>query len=347
MEGGRRGAAAAAHAARRLAIGAIGCALALAPAGCGGDDPSAVGPGAVRTANPERTFAPLLEVAADEPWRPLAARWFVEHSLLGISGCENRPIATGRALPELRNEATDWIFVEGIGRDSRSYYRNVYVEDCQLGDGRLYADQLTRPYDPGSRLEGLSEDQGFYLDLADEARSGPPPAAVTAPVYVERVDEGDSRVRLTYWTLYGMHGTPGEPTAHEGDWERVDVLLRADGDRYEPEAVQVLREPSASGGAAQPVDTAWSSAGRVDRTHPVVRVAPATHTMVPVGRDEPCADCVPWRTWDTLDDARDQLWYGFGGAWGEVGGSSATTGPLGPHGYWPTPADKERDLLEG
>ncbi|MDP9134021.1 MAG: hypothetical protein M3N56_04240, partial [Actinomycetota bacterium] len=60
-----------------------------------------------------------------------------------------------------------------------------------------------------------------------------------------------------------------------------------------------------------------------------------------------CGDCVPWETWRSLSDARKELWYGFGGAWGQVGSTSTTTGPLGPHQFFPSAAEKARQRAEG
>jgi hypothetical protein len=320
-----------------LAATLAGCALILGASGCVDDESSAVGPGAVRTADPERTFAPLLEVAADEPWRPMSARWLIEHAVFGAAGCGDRTIAVGRTMPERRTvNSTNWIFPSGLGHGPNHYDRTAFDSNCELdAERRIYADQLTRPRDPGPRVEGLSSDQGFYLDLVDEARGGPALGArIVTPAYVERVDEGDSGIRLTYWTLYGMSGTAGDASAHEGDWEHVDVVLRADGDRYEPLAVQAAD------------DVPWSAVRSVDGTHPVVSVERKSHTMTAARRGAGCGDCVHWRTWDTLADARKQHWYGFGGAWGEVGPTGASTGPLGPHGYWPTAAEKAHAVSE-
>ena len=33
----------------------------------------------------------------------------------------------------------------------------------------------------------------------------------------------------------------------------------------------------------------------------------------------------------------------FGGAWGDIGTNSATTGPLGPHGFFASDAEKHRE----
>ena len=339
MEGSRRGFAAWA------AVVAIACALAAGASGCG-DDESGAAPaapaGTVQTKDPLQTFAPLLELAADEPWQPMSAHWFIERSIFWFAedeGCADRKIAVGHAFPEQWTPRYDWIFPKGLGGWSwPAYFRNPYDSKCEYDfDKRFYADQLTRPHDPGARVEGLRPGEGFYLDLDDVARAGPPPAGgattIGQPVYAERTDEGDDGVRLTYWTLFGMHGMPGEPNAHEGDWVRADVLLRDDGeDRYEPVAVQ---------GGLGVAETSWDDVRRVDDTHPVMRVARATHEVSASGAR--CAGCAEWEAWRSLADARKELWYGFGGAWGEVGASDATTGPLGPHGVFPTAAQRARE----
>jgi hypothetical protein len=40
-----------------------------------------------------------------------------------------------------------------------------------------------------------------------------------------------------------------------------------------------------------------------------------------------------WRTWLRMIDVQRVSWFGYGGAWGEVGLSAETTGPLGPSRY--------------
>ena len=52
------------------------------------------------------------------------------------------------------------------------------------------------------------------------------------------------------------------------------------------------------------------------------------------GVDVPTHDKVDmgtrWQTWNSLEDAREQPWWSFGGAWGHAGRFSFSTGPLGP-----------------
>jgi hypothetical protein len=336
-----------------------GCALTFGASGCGDDESGASEPGAVQTGSPLRTFAPLVEVAADEPWRPMSARWFLERSIFWFAeddGCADRKIAVGHTLPEQQNIEIDWIYAKGLGGWSwPAYYRDPYDAQCELNtDLQFDADELTRPHDPGPRADGVRPGEGYYLDLVDAARSGPA-AGAKVPAYAERTDEGDGSVRLTYWTLFGMHGTPGEPDAHEGDWVRVDVLVRDVGDGgYEPVAVQV--EEAGAGRSADVVtgpdgtpvrETAWSATRRAGDTHSVVRLASRTHTVTVAASGRRCADCSPLETWKSLVDVRKEVWYGFGGAWGAVGATSATTGPLGPHRFFPTAAEKAQERAGG
>lgn len=335
MEGSWRGVA---WAATMLA----GCALMLGASGCGDDESSAVAPGAVETKSPERTFAPLIEVAADEPWRPMSARWFIERSALWYT--DDRPscgafvVAVGHTMPELQDSVTDWIYPTGLGaQHQKAYYRAPKGPNCDLDlDRRVFADQLVRPHDPGPREpDGAKRGEGFYLNLSDDARDGPADRA-RVPVYVGRTDEGDSGMRLTYWMLFGMHGEPGEPRAHEGDWERFDLLLDDLGDgAYRPRTMQT------DGLDGQEIP--WGEVRHTGGTHPVVVAARGTHSLSLVTSRDRCAACDRWVSWNTLVDVHRQPWYGFGGAWGDLGESNATTGPLGPHGHWATMAEKARD----
>ena len=175
-----------------------------------------------------------------------------------------------------------------------------------------------------------------YRDLRDSARGGPPGpepgggALEHAPVYFERRDEGDSRTRLSYWALYGMHRPDRAAAAHEGDWQRVDVVLdRVDDDRYLPRAVQLGFDP---GDPAAPGRRTlrWRDLIRHDRTHPIFISDDGDHRLTPAGDPTGCGGCVQWRTWTVLSDARAEPWAGFDGPWGEVGATVATSGPLGP-----------------
>jgi hypothetical protein len=321
----------------------------LMTSGCGSDS-SGAGSASVETRSPERTFAPLVQLDRAERWRPMGAQWLIDRSALWFAddqGCGDRMIAVGRELGAQRTNVVDWIFVYGLGASSTPYWRKPYDAACRFdGPYRFYAHQHTRPYDV-DRHKGLRRTEGFYLDLMDRARGGQPVrrdghelAVSGVPAYVERhaqeVD-GDPGLRLTYWLLFGMNdpAKAGAPE-HEGDWERLDVLLQeGDGeDEYLPRAVML-------GSADTRRRVSWKSTQRVgDRgsaqtTHPVASAARGDHTLEPSRSRADCERCASWRTWAKLMPAKKQLWYGFGGAWGDIGRGSQTTGPLGPHDGWP------------
>lgn len=363
MEGVRRGG--------RWAGAALVCMLALLPA-CGDG-------GKIATGDPARTFAPIVYLHPDERFMPVSARWFIARSALWLAddqGCEDRKISVGKRLKAQQNEITDWTFLTGIGwgpaywreaNDARCEPRNVY---------RYYANQLTRPYeDSPDRAADLRLTEGYYLDLMDWARPGVPASATPGghaiaevPAwYAQRRTEvdGEPGLRLVYWFLYGFDeprdstGRPIERLAHEGDWERVELLLRGGEGSWEPVQIELARPY----GSRRTVP--WDQLGRQataasgeeddDRTHPVLFAARGSHTLYHrPGRHSQVVDLPKGRTVKVQDDARGvcqacpridtaarllpvrvRHWFGFGGAWGEPGRDSFTTGPLGPHGRWP------------
>lgn len=182
---------------------------------------------------------------------------------------------------------------------------------------------------------------------------------------------------LTYWMLYGLSEPPGPDPAmnafvHEGDWERISVRLAKlepqDSDRYLPLSARYHYHDHSR-------EIPWYAVRRVvggtgadqgGATHPVVYSAEGSHASYwragryeavyePGGRrllavhDDAiaCPDCPQWHTWKLTRPVRAELWYGFGGAWGKVGASAATTGPLGPSPYKLTVPDDPTTVLVG
>lgn len=324
---------------------AVACLLAVvAPAGCGGSAASSV-----ETADPVTAFAPEVRLHPDEPALPVGARWFIDHSVLRFAedeGCDDLKIAVGRSLRAQRSEVADWIYVDDLGT-SPVYWRNASGPDCDWRLGEQYhSNDVTRPHHPRGRAPALRPGEGFFLDLADGARAGGDADAVgQVPAYAERRPariDGEPGLRLTYWLLFGLNAPSlrnpeqrGEPT-HEGDWERVEVLVRAHGDDvYEPVALRLFHQVPPGPVAHLRRELPWRSVPRVAgstgaETHPVLAAARGIHALraVPAGG---CARCLRWRTWSDLRDLRHEAWYGFGGGWGEPGRDDATSGPLGPY----------------
>lgn len=335
-------------------------------AGCG--DGSG-GSGDVETMRPERAFAPLVVFDRAERLLPVDARWFVDRSTLWFAddeGCGDRRVASGRVLTARAGSDQVPLIIEALGRRAPSYWRESRDGSCEpRNNARHYADEHTRPHSTGQRTTHLRLAEGYYLDLADSARRGFVPTSdneqvrLDAPTYWERRAieiDGQPGLRVSYWLLFGAHRPPdatGRPSAaftHEGDWERVDVDLAGEGGSYEPVRVR-LNGPHSGTRRVRWGALRLSSAD--SGAHPVLYAARDSHTLYPrpgtrwtkIDVDgetveladhvpDSCEDCPRMRTWEHLHEATLEPWYGFGGAWGEIGPSDETTGPLGPHGRW-------------
>jgi hypothetical protein len=196
---------------------------------------------------------------------------------------------------------------------------------------------MTRPLDDHPDRVDISDHEGFYLDF-DESTE--PDAFSPVPVWTERREPNT----ITYWLFYGR-SVPrsngiGLPAQHEGDWEHVNVVL--DPATQVPSEVQFLAH--AGGGDAH----AYVDLTRSGGIHPVVYSAWTAHGSYPdTGSTEQCNDlgCLDderddggaiWETWHDVRPAPDQGWCGFGGAWGHIGQTDFTNGPLGPS-IWKNP----------
>ena len=262
------------------------------------------------------TYAPLVYLASGDPYRPMSAETFVNRSRLRWShdGCPDDQVAAAGAVDAAR-----------LGSGGYSHrMKNVL---CVHTGATYRSNARTRPYDLVS-----DANEGFLLDLDNAARPG---STGAASVYVDYV-AGD---HLTYWFLYGFSDAPAAFDVvnvfdHEGDWERLAVRLDSS-DR--PVTVAYFQH---NGHCVLP----WSAAPK-SGTHPVVYSARGTHASyatagahpipVPVypDPDDVTDRGVTWSTWDVLLPVRDQPWYGYGGAWGQVGSSRYATGPLGPSAF--------------
>lgn len=319
-------------------------------------------PRGVETSDPVATFAPMVAVHPNERWLPIAADEFIAESTLRWrdGDCGDDAIAAGAGVATTRVPVLD---PARLGLERRPYeHRPGRPPGCLAG--RLFATSgYTRPNDP-LRANDIPRDEGFYLDLDDSQRLAALGAtAATAPVYYERHREthrGEPALRITYWMLFRMHQPPGpsvltEPAGHEGDWERVSVLLRAvASDRYVALSVRYTNEDARARYADTARDVPWRSVRRVGgsgqaRTHPTAVAARGSHTLYPkpvrrlvvthgvaTGQKKlydnglDCPRCIPWRTWRDLRSATREPWYGFGGAWGDSLEPRNAAAGLGP-----------------
>jgi hypothetical protein len=139
---------------------------------------------------------------------------------------------------------------------------------------------------------------------------------------------------MTYWFFYAYNAKSG--VNHEGDWERISIYFDT---AYRPIVVAYYHHD------CFPELVPWANVQKFQGTHPLVFSALGGHASYPTaGNQEICgpggafatdytAHGRYWYTWGNIGRAYDQLFYGYGGAWGTTGQFSATTGPLGPSWY--------------
>jgi hypothetical protein len=327
----------------------------------------------VITQDPVTAFAPLVHLHSREKLMPMSASAFLRNSWLAWAhdkGCDDW-VPGG---PHEKNPSDDHTTLGRFDHNrlaGPAAYEHVTADnDCGEADGPAFrTTDHTRPFDTRHRPRGLDAREGFYLDLDDVRRKGtgtvktegPQTVLKPMPVYYERMADkvdGVPAQRITYWTFYGLSEPPGADAGtrflvHEGDWERISVLIKpgANAGEYLPVSVRYHAHDGSR-------DVAWAAVKRVgtggsnDSTHPVVYSAVGSHASYwRAGRYEnvfylngkrqfavfddarACSKCPHWRTWESLLDTRLQRWYGFGGAWGDVGSNTGFTGPLGPSRY--------------
>ncbi len=323
----------------------------------------------VSTTNPAAAFAPLIRLHPDDSSFPISVDRFLERASLKWKNGEDcialDDVATGRIADRKTAAPVPRLDAAHLG-GRRAAYRRSPDRSCGQRDGAVYrSTDFTRPYDDGPRRADLDIDEGFYLDLLSDSHDGDPAAGAReagaivddVPAYYERKVVsvgGRPGLRVTYWLLYGYsesHRAGNSPVlSHEGDWERVHVLLeRHDKRRWIP--VEIGYDSPEARLRTVP----WRALER-SGSHPVLFSARDSHTAyawpgehrrrVGIGdvdgdgdRDgvktvldeaPTCDDCPSWRTWGQLRPVRAQPWYGFGGGWGLAFETSETSGPLGP-----------------
>jgi hypothetical protein len=317
-------------------------------------------PDRVVTLAPAVAFAPLVHLHSQEDWYPTRPSEFIRGSTLLW--------AHGGRCPDHEIAAGEEISLDRLGEDVATYTHGVAGDECGHDRSRTFpATAHTRPGDE-SRPEGLQEDEGFVLALNAEPEKragetedlGSQTSLANVPAYFEVEPEevdGAEGLRITYWLFYPYSQPPpleiSRPISHEGDWERISVLIKRG--RRDAEYIPMSARYHFHNDKR---DIPWYAVKRVAAggpetpTHPVVYSANGSHASYPragryrqefdlAGRqpfrifDEAiaCPRCPQWQTWKLLVDARQEPWYGFGGAWGKLGSLPGTNGPLGPSRY--------------
>jgi hypothetical protein len=191
------------------------------------------------------------------------------------------------------------------------------VDSAKLGSGGYEFDghRSNDPHDKNT--------DWFFLELTNEKlRDG----TGTSADSLYRFIPGQS---LTYWFFYGYSNSEG-PINHEGDWERIELRLRPDN---RPDRVAFF-------GHNGHCRVDWSAVKKVSSTHPVVYSALGDHASYPtagtttvsgVGTDKRADGGREWNlAKHSFYEVSKRPWFGYTGAWGEIGNSGHTSGPQGP-----------------
>ncbi|MGW4644763.1 hypothetical protein ACWEN6_40090 [Sphaerisporangium sp. NPDC004334] len=275
-----------------------------------------------------RKYAPFVYLAPDEKFTPVNADSFVGRSSLSWArdgSCKDDEVASIRRVDTARL---------GAG----GYRHQISNALCIRHGVQHPSNKLNRPQQDGK--DGIPKNEGFFLNLPNDLRSG---QGTSAPVYYEYAPHQ----YITYWFFYAFNDAPTELFDHEGDWERISVQLdganRAQSVAYYQHKGYCTRS--------------WRDAGKHEG-HPLAYSARGTHaTYAWAGgygiAHDLAADYtgrgLGWATYARIEKARGHGWFGFGGAWGEVGEGPDTTGPLGPGAPTkdPAPQDWNRPCTRG
>jgi hypothetical protein len=304
------------------------------------------------TGDPNRDFAPIATLHPYEEYFPMRAGRFIAKSSLKYA-LPNRPDRIVHRNPKAVR----------LGRGSYP---------VKHGGITLKTDDLTRPHLlpelPGE--EPWCSKCGYYLKLPTKLQKGvrPPDAQIRVPMYVQEV-----RDKRVYWMFYGLSqatligGAPVKGIKHQGDWERVIVDLDA---TYQvPQRIGfVAHHDPVNWKLYRPFRSTPPADVNTSTLNPRAYVSRLGHGTWPsVGRHKACKHyvlcvfdytTVNGFTWDgSLQQTpiTKQSWFGrpsdhrpckrgaptprnglrcgFGGAWGDAGFKTDTTGPLGPSSY--------------
>jgi hypothetical protein len=255
-----------------------------------------------------KRYAPLVFLHKDERHGPTDAGQYIASSELVWSHDQGR----GDHVVAERGE----IDQTKLGDGGYSHSTNGWVGGHH--DDHHASNDDVRPADG----TGPSGNEGFFLEPGDGVKQGADPNT-NAPVYHDAKDGH----YITYWFFFGYNaGLNG----HQGDWERIIVKLDR---RNRPTMVRYHQHDSHQ-------DLPWSKVPK-QGNHPLVFTAKGSHASYSKpGRHHYFTDVAgrgkQWKTWNNLRTLRNQAWYGYGGAWGEVGVSKHTTGPSGPSSHKPS-----------
>lgn len=286
-----------------------------------------------------RTYAPVAKLDHKERHFPSSPEWlrtvsrFRQSIPLGVDRGWNKHEGKWSEGNRDGPEYFDVPWAQVIPASLERYERSGVLNPA--------SDQNVRPWDSRSihrRSGDASSPEGLFLERSDalprsDSGMSPLDKRVIAPVFFDLLEGENGWVRVLYWFFYELNLYHGLLT-HEGDWEHITYYFRPGSFRK--------GEPPESVYFAQHNGGQIVGFGKLERDgdHPVVYVNRHGHPTQPFAKN-PRGYTYEWRTWEVEHIAIADLdWRDFPGAWGEVGLTTHTTGPLGPY------FKRERDLVK-
>jgi hypothetical protein len=208
----------------------------------------------------------------------------------------------------------------GIGKKDAPIADTGEVDPNRLGGKVPY-----RPYEYDGHTSTepkTTNTRGFFLELdPEDQRKG---GLTAATLY-----RFNRYKTIEFWFFYGYSDSE-DPINHEGDWERIAIQLRSD------------NRPTgrvAFHGHNGVCTTKWSDVTKISG-RPVVYSSLGDHASFPrpgiravggVGNDRWADGGEQWNpAAHGLYNLERRPWYGYTGAWGEMGNINDTSGPQGP-----------------
>lgn len=228
-----------------------------------------------------------------------------------------------------------------FGNDQSSNFYNIPLDVINDRYSREKHKRLfnLRPHDSMS----LNND-GYFIQPFDNLRGDTKPNG-KVPVYVHILEYlnvyGIKETYVDIWLFFGYNRV--ELLAHQGDWEHLMVKV------IDNKIQGAWLSQHTSFGFHQ-VPMRYRSSNELEisnvngREQLTIYCARGTHALystygdhvhldilgVPVGIDHTTRSGYKWKVTDFMETLSIQPWKLFAGAWGEVGNSADSTGPLGP-----------------
>ncbi len=272
-----------------------------------------------------RAMAPILKLHPNETCWPMDPIEFIKqsrfrhHQGLGADQGYNKRVKQwidgDKDAPEYYDIPVDFINRYTVWKNDE----NRRPRDCNRGS------HWNVFLEPKGKPSGHPDPTGnvpvFYYQCAVDTSKIPKKERDLFGIKVEQFQ------RISYWWFMGYNEAPAT-IDHQGDWEHVtmrfenDKIIGVHFARHE-EPVNFL-----------PVDQLRTLGDKV-----IVFSAKGTHASYPTPgnrklilgfEDEVVDGGYAWDTSQNLASLLSQPWRDYAGAWGRVGETAATTGPLGP-----------------